>query len=191
MFGGTEIEGNLVQSASSPIVDNISPQPMGINQSSSSKSMMSGWLPVILVVVGILLFILYRNYTNMSKTTNSSVQPMVGCQAGLTDTMVNKTSNMGVNNTSNEKFVALAYTEWCGHSRMFKPTWAEFSKLIKTHNPSVNVVTYNCDKDEAMCSKYKVRGYPTVIMYNGSETKMLEGAQKMNTLVEAFNNHFM
>ncbi|CAM9529915.1 unnamed protein product [Ascophyllum nodosum] len=52
------------------------------------------------------------------------------------------------------------YTDWCSHCKQFQPTWEELAKDLKG---KVRVGQVNCETDRALCSRFHVKGYPTLV----------------------------
>ena len=66
-----------------------------------------------------------------------------------------------------EAEVLFFHTEWCPHCKKAKPHWEQFKekyegKIINNHR--VLCKEYDCDKNEKLCDKYKIDGYPTIKM---------------------------
>ena len=66
-----------------------------------------------------------------------------------------------------EAEVLFFHTEWCPHCKKARPHWEQFKdkyegKIINNHR--VICKEYDCDKNEKLCDKYKIDGYPTIKM---------------------------
>lgn len=66
-----------------------------------------------------------------------------------------------------EAEVLFFHTEWCPHCKKARPHWEQFKekyegKIINNHR--VLCKEYDCDKNEKLCDKYKIDGYPTIKM---------------------------
>ena len=57
------------------------------------------------------------------------------------------------------------YAPWCGHCKRMEPVWTE---LYQRNKGKFNVAKVDCTSDEgkALCSQFKVKGYPTVKLLN-------------------------
>lgn len=71
-----------------------------------------------------------------------------------------------------EAEVLFFHTEWCPHCKKAKPHWEQFKekyegKIINNHR--VLCKEYDCDKNEKLCDKYKIDGYPTIKMLKDSQ----------------------
>lgn len=97
--------------------------------------------------------------------------------------------NLTKENFTNNVVVYYFNAEWCGHCKQFKPIWTAFCDSL---TPTDNIITknVNCDTDKELCSKFKIEGYPTVIIeknnkiinYSGPRTiEGLRGALDLST----------
>lgn len=72
-----------------------------------------------------------------------------------------------------EKTLVLFYADWCGHCKKMKPVWDETAEKVnkeKTRMVKVNVGD-KTDEQEALIAKYKIDGFPTVMVFqNGKPT---------------------
>jgi len=77
-------------------------------------------------------------------------------------------------------------TTWCGHCRRLAPIWKELENSI---GDRVNIVSVDCDEEEAVCRSYGVRGYPTLILFNnGTPIVNYRGARSLNSLTGFLSN---
>ena len=79
-------------------------------------------------------------------------------------------------------------TSWCGHSKNFQPTWNEFMKRNNGKN-GVVVKDVKCDdeddtEDQALCEKFEVPGYPSVIFSKGDQKMDYMGPRTVESLEE-------
>lgn len=61
------------------------------------------------------------------------------------------------------------FAPWCGHCKKLKPAWDQLAEEFKA-NSNVAIIDVDCTKDESktLCSKYGVKGYPTVKYFTDS-----------------------
>jgi len=87
----------------------------------------------------------------------------------------------------NEKTIYNFNTAWCGYSVRFQPVWDEFSKIVA--NTNVNAIDVKCEKPEnkELCNKYKVPGYPSVVLVTSDDVINYEGPRTVEALL-AFAN---
>jgi len=79
-------------------------------------------------------------------------------------------------------------TTWCGHSKAFQPVWDNF---VSSLDVSDNIKAYDikCDNDSnnKLIEKYRITGFPTVIIDNGNSFLNYEGARSVNALRSTLN----
>jgi len=77
----------------------------------------------------------------------------------------------------------------CGHCKKFKPTWKDFN--VK-HNDTVNVGMIDCKGDTTaeLCKKMSVRGYPTLLFFEGDMQYSFKGDRSLEKLGEFVNGGY-
>ena len=77
--------------------------------------------------------------------------------------------------TNSSKRVVICKAEWCGHCKQAAP---EFQRLVNAspitlaNGDKVNVTMLDADTDKAEISRYKIRGYPTILIMNGDSDQV-------------------
>ncbi|KAJ8145431.1 hypothetical protein OY671_001481 [Metschnikowia pulcherrima] len=69
---------------------------------------------------------------------------------------------------SNYTTIVEFYAPWCGYCKQLKPVYHKLAKYIQEDaNLAVNVASVNCDEPNSkpLCSKYRVQGYPTLMVF--------------------------
>eukprot|EP01103_Thecamoeba_quadrilineata_P018602 TRINITY_DN7145_c0_g1_i1.p1 TRINITY_DN7145_c0_g1~~TRINITY_DN7145_c0_g1_i1.p1 ORF type:complete len:138 (+),score=27.01 TRINITY_DN7145_c0_g1_i1:32-445(+) len=54
------------------------------------------------------------------------------------------------------------YAPWCGHCKRLEPIYAEFANLLKKDQNEVNVAKIDCTTERDICTRFGIRGYPTL-----------------------------
>lgn len=72
------------------------------------------------------------------------------------------------NDDSNIPEFILFHATWCGYCKQFMPIWKQFEKEMTGKN--IKITSIDGDNDESdMCKKYKIKGYPTIILIMNKE----------------------
>ncbi|CAN0202402.1 unnamed protein product [Scytosiphon promiscuus] len=71
------------------------------------------------------------------------------------------------------------YTDWCAHCQKLHPTWEELATDLKGE---VNVGQVNCDKDVALCRRFHVAGYPTLVHVHKRRARVYKKSRKKAAL---------
>lgn len=95
--------------------------------------------------------------------------------------------NFTTHNMKYPKQILLFFAEWCPHCKNFEPEWI---KLKKDISPYLKMRKINGDKNRKTLDKYKVDGYPTIIIKNGSYTTKYEGPMKHKPILDFIKNQF-
>lgn len=100
-------------------------------------------------------------------------------------------------NRTNEGFsgsgkeVIICKADWCGHCKKAAP---EFQKLVGASpitlkdGTTATVKMLDADQDKSEISKYKVRGYPTILVVNGGQTTEYPGERSYDGVLNFLNS---
>jgi hypothetical protein len=79
-------------------------------------------------------------------------------------------------------------TSWCGWSRRFQPEWDKFSNKVKSEPKLSHIETFDvkCDvsNNESMCEKYRVPGYPYIVIETNGKTNQYNGERTADALIK-------
>ncbi|KAI3703979.1 hypothetical protein L1987_74180 [Smallanthus sonchifolius] len=76
------------------------------------------------------------------------------------------------------------YAPWCGHCKKLAPEW---KKAAKNLQGKVKLGHINCDDEKSLMSRYKVQGFPTILVFGADKESPLtyEGARTASA-IESF-----
>ena len=104
----------------------------------------------------------------------------------LSDTKVN---NIMIDN--NKTNILNFNTSWCGYSIQFQPVWNKFTNsLSEQEKLNYNILDIKCDNDKNkdLCNKYKIKGYPSIIIINNTTIKDYNGPRTFEGLRSIITN---
>lgn len=79
------------------------------------------------------------------------------------------------------------YADWCGPCKMLAPILKEAKESL---GDEVKIVKIDVDKNEALASKYQVRGVPTLILFKNGEQKWRQsGVLQKDEIVKIVKSH--
>jgi len=73
------------------------------------------------------------------------------------------------------------YAPWCGHCKKMAPTWIDLAK-DQAGDDSVVIAEVDCTQEGPLCSKFGVKGYPTLKSFkDGKEIEKYAGARDISS----------
>ena len=82
------------------------------------------------------------------------------------------------------------YTEWCPHCKTSMPVWDKFSTGYNHEYYKLSFIKVDCDKDEALATKYDIEEYPSVVLVRDGK-KYVYDANLEPEILEKFINTIM
>ena len=95
--------------------------------------------------------------------------------------------------TDRSREVVICKADWCGHCKKAAP---EFQKLMAASPITLNdgskatVKILDADKDKSEISKYKVKGFPTVLIVDGGQTTDYPGERTSDGIIQFLNSNY-
>jgi thiol-disulfide isomerase/thioredoxin len=91
--------------------------------------------------------------------------------------------------TQKPKKVIMAFiATWCGWSKKFMAQIeSEIKPKLKAESLPIEIEIIDCDKQEEMCQKFNVQGFPTIIIKHEDKHHMYNGDRSTKDLIEVVN----
>ena len=92
-----------------------------------------------------------------------------------------------------ERALVICKADWCGHCKKAAP---EFENLLSASpitlkdGSKVVVKILDADKDKDEIGKYKVRGYPTILVDNNGQTTEYPGERTASAVIDFLNSNY-
>jgi protein disulfide-isomerase len=99
--------------------------------------------------------------------------------SGLVEALTPETFQKAVTSTMDPWFIKF-YAPWCHHCQLLKPNW---DNLARQTRGRLNIGEVNCDEEKKLCKDAGVRGYPTMLVFRGSERVEYDGLRGLGDLL--------
>ncbi|KAM0855528.1 hypothetical protein ACQ4PT_049714 [Festuca glaucescens] len=111
---------------------------------------------------------------------------------GSSEKKTEKTESVELNSSNFDELVIKSkdlwivefFAPWCGHCKKLAPEWKRAAKNLKGQ---VKLGHVDCDSDKSLMSKYKVEGFPTILVFGADKESPLpyQGA-RVASAIESF-----
>lgn len=86
--------------------------------------------------------------------------------------------------TTHDPWFVKFYAPWCHHCQAMAPSWQAMAREVKGR---LNVGEVNCDIEKRLCKDVHVKGYPTLLYFQGGERVEYEGLRGLGDLIKYAN----
>lgn len=92
-----------------------------------------------------------------------------------------------------DRSLVICKADWCGHCKKAAP---EFQKLLGASpmtlkdGSKIVVKILDADKDKSEISKYKVKGYPTILIDSNGQTTEYPGERTASGVIDFLNSNY-
>jgi len=86
--------------------------------------------------------------------------------------------------------IVICKADWCGHCKKAAPEFqklASASPIALSNGKQATVKILDADQDKEEVKKYNVRGYPSILIVNGSDTTEYPGERTYDGVIEFLN----
>ena len=101
----------------------------------------------------------------------------------LTDTNFEETLGSG-----KPMFVKF-FAPWCGHCKRLAPAYIDLAKAVKESDKDIIIAELDCTVHKSMASKYSIKGYPTLILFENEEETRYKGDRSVKDMTEFLDNN--
>lgn len=86
---------------------------------------------------------------------------------------------------SQEPWFIKFYAPWCHHCQAMAPNWVQLSKEMEG---KLNIGEVDCEAEPRLCKDAKIRGFPTLVFFQGGERVDYDGLRGLGDLVSYANS---
>ena len=87
------------------------------------------------------------------------------------------------------KRLVLFYAPWCPHCKDIMPTWDALMTDSTQGKLSVSVEKVDCDKNPEQATQNGVNGFPTIILFKGTDKVVYQGDRSKKSIENFVNSH--
>lgn len=96
------------------------------------------------------------------------------------------------NNFVSEHPIVLAkfFAPWCGHCKKLAPEYESAASQLKEKD--ISLVEVDCEQNRELCAEHKVQGYPTLMVFRGTESVApYNGGRSVDEIVQYMNRELL
>ncbi|KAF8448305.1 hypothetical protein BGX38DRAFT_1270315 [Terfezia claveryi] len=82
--------------------------------------------------------------------------------------------------TTQDPWMIKFYAPWCQHCQAMAPAWAGLAREMQG---KLRIGEVNCDEEKRLCREVRLRGYPTILFFQGGEKTEYDGLRGLGDLV--------
>eukprot|EP00826_Nyctotherus_ovalis_P056388 TRINITY_DN759_c0_g1_i17.p1 TRINITY_DN759_c0_g1~~TRINITY_DN759_c0_g1_i17.p1 ORF type:complete len:202 (+),score=31.62 TRINITY_DN759_c0_g1_i17:114-719(+) len=75
------------------------------------------------------------------------------------------------------------YAPWCGHCKRLAPAYADLGKSVKESGKEIIIAKIDATANTETKERYKIRGYPTLILLDGSDKSEYSGNRSVDDML--------
>lgn len=118
--------------------------------------------------------------TKVAKPTPAKTKPTSNANpSGAVEVLTNENFDKTVTNSNDLWFIKF-YAPWCHHCQALAPNWQNLARQMRGH---LNIGEVDCDVHKKVCKQAGVKGYPTMILFRGSERIEYDGLRGIGDLL--------
>lgn len=68
------------------------------------------------------------------------------------------------------------YVPWCPHCKKLGPKYEKAARILQKDGLDSLLASVDCNDQREVCTRFKVTGYPTVLVFKDGENKEYEGS---------------
>ena len=81
----------------------------------------------------------------------------------------------GFSDGMGETRLVICKADWCGHCKKAMPEFKKLGSSVSVSGVNIPVSIFDADKDKEEIARYKVKGYPTVLLVKGDTVHEYSG----------------
>lgn len=82
--------------------------------------------------------------------------------------------------TTQDPWMIKFYAPWCAHCQAMAPAWVGLAREMQG---KLRIGEVNCDEEKRLCRDVRLRGYPTILFFQGGEKSEYDGLRGLGDLV--------